>query len=83
MLKEVTSGLNIRPDGIYLDCTIGGGGHSSEILKHLSSKGKLIGIDKDQEAIDACKKRFSEYDNVILYKGDFKDIENILKTYEN
>ncbi len=80
MLKEVTSGLNIRPDGIYLDCTIGGGGHSSEILKHLSSKGKLIGIDKDQEAIDACKKRFPGYDNVILYKGDFKDIENILKT---
>lgn len=77
MLNEVTSGLNIRPDGIYLDCTIGGGGHSSEILKHLKN-GKLIGVDKDQDAIDACTKRFKGKDNVILYKGDFKDIEHIL-----
>lgn len=78
MLKEVTSGLNIRPDGIYLDCTIGGGGHSEEILKHLTT-GKLIGIDKDQDAIDACKQRFKDKSNVILYKGDFKNIESILK----
>ncbi len=77
MLSEVTSGLNIRPDGIYLDCTIGGGGHSSEILNHLTT-GKLIGIDKDQDAIEACKKRFAGKDNVILYKGDFKQIDLIL-----
>ena len=78
MLKEILSGLNIRPDGIYIDCTIGGAGHSKEILKQLSPKGRLIGIDKDQEALDVCKQRLSEYKNVTLVKSDFKDIKNVL-----
>ena len=79
MLNGVTSGLNIRPDGIYLDCTIGGGGHSSEILKHLGPNGMLIGIDKDEDAINACKKRFQNMNNVTLIRGDFKDVKNILQ----
>ena len=78
MLKEILSGLNIRPDGIYIDCTIGGAGHSKEILKQLSPKGRLIGIDKDQDALDVCKQRLSEYKNVTLVKSDFKDIKNVL-----
>ena len=57
MLNEILSGLNIKPDGIYIDCTIGGAGHSKEIVKRLSSNGRLIGIDKDQEALDVCKER--------------------------
>ena len=48
MLNEVLSGLNINPDGIYIDCTLGGGGHSEEILKKLSPNGMLIGLDKDE-----------------------------------
>ena len=47
MLNEIISGLNINPDGVYVDCTIGGGGHSGEILKNLSNNGCLYGIDKD------------------------------------
>ncbi len=78
MLKEILSGLAINPDGVYLDCTIGGAGHSKEILKHLSCKGLLIGIDKDQDAINVCKERLKEYKNVILVKSDFKEIENVL-----
>ena len=78
MLKEILSGLNIKPDGIYLDCTIGGAGHSKEILKHISNKGRLIGIDKDQDALDVCKERSKDYNNVTLVKADFKDVQKVL-----
>ena len=78
MLKEILSGLNIKPDGIYLDCTIGGAGHSKEILKHISNKGRLIGIDKDQDALDVCKERLKDYNNVTLVKADFKDVQKVL-----
>ena len=56
MVQEVIQGLKISKSGIYIDCTIGYGGHAQHILKQLSSKGKLIGIDKDEEAIKYCKK---------------------------
>lgn len=79
MLNEILSGLNIRPDGIYIDCTIGGAGHSKEIVKRLNPQGRLIGIDKDQEALDVCKERLREYNNVTLVKSDFKNIENVLQ----
>ena len=52
LLQECIQGLNIKENGIYVDGTLGGAGHSSEILKRLSSKGKLIGIDRDEEALD-------------------------------
>ena len=78
MLNEILSGLNIKPDGIYLDCTIGGAGHSKEILKHISNKGRLIGIDKDQDALDVCKERIKDYNNVTLVKADFKDVQKVL-----
>ena len=52
------AGLKISKSGTYIDCTIGYGGHAQHILKQLSSKGKLIGIDKDEEAIKYCKKTF-------------------------
>ena len=78
MLKEILSGLNIRPDGIYIDCTIGGAGHSKEIVKNLNNQGLLIGIDKDQEALDVCKERLKDFKNVKLVKSDFKNVENVL-----
>lgn len=78
MLNEILSGLDIKPDGIYLDCTIGGAGHSSQIAKRLSQNGKLIGIDKDSEALNVCKERLKEYSNVILVKEDFKNVEKVL-----
>lgn len=78
MLSEILSGLDIKPDGIYLDCTIGGAGHSREIAKKLSNKGCLIGIDKDQDALDVCKERLKDYPFVKLVKADFKDVEGVL-----
>ena len=81
MIDEILSGLNIKPDGIYLDCTIGGAGHSLQIIKKLNDKGLLIGIDKDKEAIAVCKTRLKDYKNVILEKSDFKDIAQILDKF--
>ena len=61
LLDECIENLNIKPDGIYVDGTLGGGGHSAEILKHLGKDGLLIGIDQDNEAIAAACERLSEY----------------------
>jgi len=78
MLNDCLEGLNIKPSGIYVDGTLGGAGHSSEIVKRLTS-GKLIGIDKDIEAINASKERLKEYgDKVIFVQNDFKNFKKIL-----
>jgi 16S rRNA (cytosine1402-N4)-methyltransferase len=79
LLDECISGLNIIPDGIYVDGTLGGAGHSSEILKHLSAKGRLIGIDQDMNAINASKKRLEEYNNVTFVNNNFSNIKKILE----
>ena len=80
MLSECIEGLSINPNGIYVDCTAGGGGHSIEILKRLE-QGKLISIDQDDEALAACKKRFQGYKkNSILVKSNFSELDNILKS---
>ena len=79
MLNECIDMLNIKSDGIYVDCTLGGAGHSSEILKKLSSKGRLIGIDQDLDALAASKKRLEKYDNVTYVHDNFYNIKEILK----
>lgn len=79
LLNEVITGLNIKPCGIYVDCTMGGGGHSSEILKKLSSCGKLIGFDKDIDACKVCSEKFENNSNVQIYNSDFKNAPEILK----
>lgn len=79
LLNESIEGLNIKPDGIYVDGTLGGAGHSSQILKKLSTKGKLIGIDRDEDALKAAKEKLSEYQNVIYYHGNHDNIKEILK----
>lgn len=79
LLSEVITGLNIKPSGIYVDCTMGGGGHSSEILKKLSSSGKLIGFDKDIDACKVCSEKFENNSNVQIYNSDFKNAPEILK----
>lgn len=78
LLNECIEGLNIKKDGIYVDGTLGGAGHSIEILKRLSSKGKLIGIDRDKDALEAAKKRLIDYSNVTFIHGNHDDIDNIL-----
>ena len=79
MLYECIDGLNIKPDGIYVDCTLGGAGHSLEIAKRLSSNGTLICIDKDIEAINASKQRLQgQQPNIIFVNDDFKNFQNII-----
>ena len=81
MLTECIEGLNIKPGGIYVDATIGGGGHSSEIVKRLSKEGTLIGIDKDIEALNASKERLSSAKcKTIFIHDDYKNIANILSS---
>lgn len=79
LLNECIEELKINPDGIYVDGTLGGAGHSKQILKRLSKKGLLIGIDRDLEAIEVAKKRLQEYANVKYVHGNHDDIQDILQ----
>ncbi|MDF2672029.1 MAG: rsmH [Clostridiales bacterium] len=79
LLNECIDGLNIRESGIYLDGTLGGAGHSGEILKHLNSAGVLIGVDQDNNAINASKEKLKKYENVVYVHNNFSQIKNILK----
>lgn len=79
LLAECMEGLKIRPDGIYVDGTLGGAGHSSEIAKRLTS-GKLVGIDRDDAALRAAGERLRPYErNVILVKSNFDRVPEILE----
>jgi len=78
LLNECLDALDIKEDGIYVDCTLGGAGHSLEILKRLSPKGQLIGIDQDADALKAAKEKIKEYNNVIYVHNNFYNIEEIL-----
>lgn len=82
LLQECIQGLNIKENGIYVDGTLGGAGHSSEILKRLSSKGKLIGIDRDEEALEAARQRLKKYKNVVYLHGNHDDIKELLKSIQ-
>jgi 16S rRNA (cytosine1402-N4)-methyltransferase len=82
MLNEVIEGLNIKEDGIYVDGTLGGAGHSVEIIKKLS-KGMLIGIDQDQDALKFARQKLNEYSsNFILVHSNFSKIATILEDLE-
>ena len=82
LLEECIEGLNIKEDGIYIDGTLGGGGHSKEIVKRLTS-GKLIGIDQDTNALKKAREVLKDdLDKVILVHDNFKNIKNILKDLE-
>ena len=79
LLQECIEGLQIKPDGIYVDGTMGGAGHSIEIVKRLSNKGKLIGIDRDEEALKASKERLLEYKNVTYIHDNHDNMKEILQ----
>ena len=79
LLKECIEGLNIKKDGIYVDGTLGGAGHSKEILRNLSEKGILLGIDRDEEALNAAKQNLKEFKNVKYIHGNHDDIKEILE----
>ncbi len=83
LLKEVIDYLNPQKGGVYLDCTLGGGGHAQEILKRIGPKGKLIGIDQDPEAIDYARKRLAEFNKQVVFVQDnFINLQDILERLE-
>lgn len=73
LLAECIENLDINPQGVYVDCTCGGGGHSAEILKRLKG-GKLVCVDKDSEALEVCKQRLGQLGNVSFIHDDFKNV---------
>lgn len=79
LLEETIESLNIKPDGIYVDGTLGGAGHSYQIAKRLGEKGRLIGIDQDADAIEAASARLAEFgDKVTIVRSNYCEIENVL-----
>lgn len=78
LLEECIEGLHINPDGIYVDGTLGGAGHSKVIASKLSDKGILIGIDRDEDALTAAKENLKQYKNIKYVHGNHDDIKAIL-----
>ena len=79
LLVECIDGLEIKPSGIYVDGTLCGAGHSLEIVKRLGKTGRLIGIDKDQEALKAASQKLANYQNVTYVHGNHDDRQTILE----
>ncbi|MCR5107890.1 MAG: 16S rRNA (cytosine(1402)-N(4))-methyltransferase RsmH [Lachnospiraceae bacterium] len=78
MLEEIIEGLEIKPEGTYVDGTLGGGGHSYEILKRLKGQGSLIGIDQDEAAIEAASERLKGFENKIIVRDNYKNIRDVV-----
>lgn len=78
MLKETVDGLNVKENGVYVDGTAGGGGHSAEILSRLNGTGKLFCFDRDPDAIAACKERFEKFNNVTLVNEKYSSLKSVL-----
>ncbi len=77
LLNECIDGLDIKSDGIYIDCTVGGAGHSAEIAKRLTNGGLLIGLDRDPDAIAVATERLSAY-NAKVVRSNYSELENVL-----
>lgn len=82
LLNECIEGLNIKDNGIYVDGTLGGAGHSSEIIKKIGSEGVLIGVDQDTNALEASAERLKAYSNVKYVHSNFMNIKNILENFK-
>ncbi len=81
LLNECMEGLSIKADGIYVDGTLGGGGHSFHIAQRLSDKGRLIGIDQDEDAIEAATKRLGQFkQRVTIVRDNYEHFQEILST---
>lgn len=79
LLRESIEHLNLKPNGVYVDATIGGGGHSGEILKRLGPNGRLIGIDRDERAIEAAAKALEAFEGRFdLIHGNFADMHHLV-----
>ena len=78
LLEETVGGLNVKPDGIYVDGTLGGAGHSFHIASKLSSQGRLIGFDQDEDAIKASSERLKDFDNVTIVRSNYRNMKEEL-----
>ena len=78
LLNECLEGLGIRPDGIYVDGTAGGAGHSSEIARHLSEKGRLISLDRDPDAVAVASERLSVFPNAQVIRSNYSEMRSVL-----
>ena len=80
LLDETIESLDIKPDGIYVDGTLGGGGHASEVCRRLGDRGRFIGIDQDADAIAAASERLKEFgDKVTIVRSNYENIDEVLK----
>ena len=80
LLYETIDSLNVKPDGIYVDGTLGGGGHALEVCRRLGEYGRLIGIDQDADAIAAASERLRDYeDRVTIVRSNYEEIQSVLK----
>lgn len=79
LLREAVDALDIKPGGVYIDCTAGGGGHSAEILRRLDSAGRLILFDQDPDAIETLRERFGEDPRVSVVQTNFSAIRDVLR----
>ena len=77
LFNETIDSLDIKPDGIYADCTAGGGGHSMAVAEKLSDNGRLVAIDRDPDAIKNLTEKFASFKNVTIVNDNFSDIKNI------
>ncbi len=77
LFNETIDSLDIKPDGVYADCTAGGGGHSMAVAEKLSDKGRLVAIDRDPDAIKNLNEKFASFNNVTIVNDNFSDIKNI------
>ena len=82
LLYQTVDALNVRPGGIYVDCTAGGGSHSAEIARRMKGQGILVSIDKDGAALAACMERKAAFAglNWMPVKSDYKDIDDIIRS---
>lgn len=78
LLEESVNALNIKPDGIYVDCTAGGGGHSAAVLEHLGENGRMILIDRDPDAIKNVTERFKDDNRVTIVRSNYSEIKSVL-----
>jgi len=79
LLQETVDGLNVKPDGIYVDGTLGGGGHAYEICRRLDTKGSMVGIDQDGAAIEAASVRLKDFgEKVTIIRSNYRDMKSLL-----
>ena len=77
LLEETIDGLRVKPDGTYVDGTLGGAGHASEVCQRLSAKGRFIGIDQDQDAIIAASERLAPYKQATIIRSNYLSLIHI------